>query len=307
MKLRNAGLLFLMPLAMSLTGCESSDHLYFDYGASSAEVLKKSDPSQIRMDLNAKMSCCVSLAQMDYQPTSKPGQLDVFISSESQVYDFSSGKSYFEAIQLPKSEGDLTITLSSVILSSAFIPSVLVLDSAFQPIRQIGADQIRYAKASLLNGDRYFGQFTLSENDKARYLVIYTTAAAMNGETILEPLSAEALESGSAQVAQRVYANKPIPHSPIGVVRLALDFVIDTRVEKSINLADQAAAPQPQDLKQSSASETVEPETAAMFRQLIENAVKAGDLNKAMNMVQEAERAGFGQARQILIEAISAQ
>lgn len=307
MKLRNAGLVFFMPLVMSLTGCESSDHLYFDYGASGAEALQKTDPNAIRLELTSKPSCCVSLAQMRVQPLSHPGQLDIFISSESQVFDFSTGKSYFHAIQLPKTEGELNVTLSSVILSSAFIPSILVLDSAFQPVRHIGEAHMRYTKASLLHGDRYLGQFTLSENDDARYLVVYTTELAMHGQTTLEPLSAEALESGAAHIAQRVYANKPIPHSAIGVVRLALDFKVDTRVDKPVPLAEPATAPVLGDVTQIHQSDSVEPETAAMFRQLIENAVNAGDMNKAMNIVLEAERAGFSQSRQILIEAISAQ
>jgi maltose operon protein len=305
MKALKYGVVLIMPLAMSLTGCASRDNLMFDYGAAGASELQRMDPIQSRMLLDSAAICCTNFSTIRYDTIAQPGQYDYLISNENQAFSFTTGKSFVQGLELPKTEGEINVTISSVVMSSVFIPSVLILDAQFKPIRLIADEQIKYAKATILNSDRYIGQFTLQENERAKYVLIFTTEQAMNGETQLEPLAQEALSSGAAKVAERVYINHPVSHSSVGAVRIAVDFVLDSRVGE-VNLKSEIGV-MSDTTHLANEIITVESETKAMFTQLIRQAVKSGDLNKAMNMVQEAERAGFSESRQVLIDAISQQ
>ena len=123
------------------------------------------------------------------------------------------------------------------------------------------------------------------------------------------------------KIAERVYFNKPIPHSPIGAVRLAINYKPNTLILSndlnaeivnserfSISSNSIPKSTPSFELVQSKSVpaelEMIELETEAMFTQLIQKAVKSGDLNKAMEIVKEAEKSGFLQARQALIDAL---
>jgi maltose operon protein len=303
MKYVKLGLVLLMPLAMAAQGCSRSQSLSVDYGAKGAAELQNMDTRQSKGLLDAAPNCCNNLSQINYEQVTKPGVYDYYISPQKQALVLSTGKSFTQGIRLPKTDGEIKVTISSTILSTVFIPHILVLDDQFQPIRLVGSDKIKYTKATLLSADRYLGKFIIQKVEKAKYLLIYTTSQSMSSETQLASLDSEALESGGAKIAERVYMNKPVSHSAIGAVRLAFEFVAEGQEEnKSLSVVKPAVTNIP--ATTADLTSTIEPETAAMFTQLIETAVKSGDLNKAMRIVGDAEKAGYGQARQVLIKAL---
>jgi maltose operon protein len=121
--------------------------------------------------------------------------------------------------------------------------------------------------------------------------------------------------------------NEPIPHSAIGAVRLAFNYLPDSsrqsaalldkqdvirlEAESAVSssatlseLPDKSAPTQPSVENAGSDPATLQPETEAMFIELIEQAVRAGDLNKAMAIVKDAERAGSTKARDALVNSL---
>ena len=324
MKYRKLSLIIAASLATLVSGCSSSG-LVFDYGAEGAVEIQNRDPSEQKKALAMAENCCHSLAEIDYKSVDKGiaeknKPYDFSISSANQAFLFDSGKSYVLGVELPKAEGDIKLTVSSAIISSVFVPSILVLDADYHPVRMFAQESIVYDKASLFNADRYYGEVTIQEQDNARYLVVFTTDSAMASETELAPIDHQALESGNANAAKRIYMQDLVPHSATGVVRLVLDYTADTRLSNSAaithisNGSKTVVSPNLPGTEVGSESMIVDiqwtkegqlsEQTETQFIDSIQQAVKQGDLNKAMSMVEKAESFGSKNARKAFISAL---
>jgi maltose operon protein len=146
----------------------------------------------------------------------------------------------------------------------------------------------------------------------------------MQQQTKLNPPDSKAAETGRIDVNMKIHMNKPIPHTAIGAARLAFDYVpaekqnadaiaaaavVTTsasalKVEPSQSSVDSISA-------NSASSDTqisiIEPEVAAMFEQLIQQAVADGNYDKALKIVKDAEQAGLVNANEVFVKAVKAQ
>ncbi|ENC6419788.1 MalM family protein [Aeromonas veronii] len=277
--------------------------------------------------------CCSSINELQYQPLAAEQKRVVAIDGSSPAFNFPEGKSYYAAFKLPSNSGDLKITVAGLIDKTLFNPTVLLLDSQFKPTRTIGANIITYKPARMLDGDRVEGVFTIDRSyvgnpNNETYMVIYTTQATLSQTT--QAMSPSKMMAKSMSVQDYGAKDPLIPHSAWGVVTLdvedlsasalgdnfykpvyqeAIDAntpIVDTTPNKLVVPVATAAT-----AATSVAGATVAKpapamlsETEAFYQSQIEKAVKAGDIDKAMKLVNEAERAGSTKAKSVFIDAV---
>ncbi|MFQ1707762.1 MalM family protein [Aeromonas veronii] len=274
--------------------------------------------------------CCSSINELQYQPLAAEQKRVVAIDGSSPAFNFPEGKSYYAAFKLPSNSGDLKITVAGLIDKTLFNPTVLLLDSQFKPTRTIGANIITYKPARMLDGDRVEGVFTIDRSyvgnpNNETYMVIYTTQATLSQTT--QAMSPSKMMAKSMSVQDYGAKDPLIPHSAWGVVTLdvedlsasalgdnfykpvyqeAIDAntpIVDTTPNKLVVPVATAAT-------SVAGATVVKPapamlsETEAFYQSQIEKAVKAGDIDKAMKLVNEAERAGSSKAKSVFIDAV---
>ncbi|MCG7587129.1 MalM family protein, partial [Photobacterium sp. OFAV2-7] len=233
-------------LVVLTTSCSNNQSMVIDYGAKNAEKVQKIEPETAFLALENAPVCCDSLAEIDYRQISQPGKFDFNIFPQDKAFRFRSGKSFVKGIALPQVNGPIKVAISSPIISSVFVPSLLVLDESYNPIEVYGDETISYDKSSLVNVERLYGNIELPseypDGRKARYLVVFTTSEAMKGETTLAQPDPKLAEVGRESYAIRLYSNQPIPHTAIGAIRLAFDYQQSSQTQMSKYLATDNSA-----------------------------------------------------------------
>lgn len=291
------------------------------------EILNSRDTALAQ--LSAANSCCTRMDELSFAPLPTDQATVVGIDGRSPVFNFPEGKSYLVAFRLPAHTGDLKVTLAGLIDRTLFNPTVLLLDSRFKVTRKIGPDILRYQPPYLLDGDRVEGVFTVDRSqvgnpNNESYLVIYTTQETLSQSTqITNPAK---LMAKSLSVQDYGAKDPLIPHSPWGVVKLDVEDMSATKsgenfykpaYQESIEANKPVVDPAPNKLTvplattsavTTAAADKPAPamlsETEAFYQAQIEKAVLAGDIDKAMQLVNEAERAGSTQAKSVFIDAV---
>lgn len=282
--------------------------------------------------LGSATVCCTSINELQYQPLAAEQKRVIAIDGSSPAFNFPEGKSYYAAFKLPTNSGDLKITVAGLIDKTLFNPTVLLLDSQFKPTRTIGADIITYKPARMLDGDRVEGVFTIDRSyvgnpNNETYMVIYTTQATLSQTT--QAMSPSKMMAKSLSVQDYGAKDPLIPHSAWGVVKIdvedmsasalgdnfykpvyqeAIDAntpIVDATPNKLVvPVATAATATAVAGATVAKPAPAMLSETEAFYQSQIEKAVKAGDIDKAMKLVNEAERAGSTKAKSVFIDAV---
>ncbi|ATY83505.1 transcriptional regulator [Aeromonas veronii] len=282
--------------------------------------------------LGSATVCCTSINELQYQPLAAEQKRVVAIDGSSPAFNFPEGKSYYAAFKLPTNSGDLKITVAGLIDKTLFNPTVLLLDSQFKPTRTIGADIITYKPARMLDGDRVEGVFTIDRSyvgnpNNETYMVIYTTQATLSQTT--QAMSPSKMMAKSLSVQDYGAKDPLIPHSAWGVVKIdvedmsasalgdnfykpvyqeAIDAntpIVDATPNKLVvPVATAATATAVAGATAAKPAPAMLSETETFYQGQIEKAVKAGDIDKAMKLVNEAERAGSTKAKSVFIDAV---
>ncbi|MBJ7580331.1 transcriptional regulator [Aeromonas veronii] len=282
--------------------------------------------------LGSATVCCTSISELQYQPLAAEQKRVVAIDGSSPAFNFPEGKSYYAAFKLPTNSGDLKITVAGLIDKTLFNPTVLLLDSQFKPTRTIGADIITYKPARMLDGDRVEGVFTIDRSyvgnpNNETYMVIYTTQATLSQTT--QTMSPSKMMAKSLSVQDYGAKDPLIPHSAWGVVKIdvedmsasalgdnfykpvyqeAIDAntpIVDATPNKLVvPVATAATATAVAGATVAKPAPAMLSETEAFYQSQIEKAVQAGDIDKAMKLVNEAERAGSTKAKSVFIDAV---
>ena len=276
--------------------------------------------------LGAATVCCSSLSGLKYQPLIADQKRIVAIDGNSPVFTFPEGKSYFAAFKLPSNSGDLKITIAGLIDKTLFNPTVLLLDSQFKSTRTISSNIITYKPARMLDGDRVEGVFTIDRSyvgnpNNETYMVVYTTQAALSQTT--QAMSPSKMMAKSLSVQDYGAKDPLIPHSAWGVLTLEVEDMSASKsgdnfykpvYQEAIDANAPIVDPTPNKLVVPAATATtltaaktapaMLSETESFYNAQIEKAVKAGDIDKAMQLVNEAERAGSTKAKSVFIDAV---
>lgn len=288
-----------------------------------ASILSNAD--QAKQALSQATSCCAGFNEFNYVSLPE-GETLLTIDGKQPSYQFDEGMSYFAAYRLPVNTGNLAITLASQVSKTVLVPKVVMLDAQFKVTRVLGESVFTYQPAHLLDNDRIEGKVFVDRSMPGNpatetYMVVYAPADELSGSTtILHPAKAFARANGTVEPDIK---DPVIPHSPWGLLQIkvvdmakgqGLEAVF--KPEYSDKVAMSQAKPATTAVAATAATtaavaatpSTPAPamlsETETFYSSQIEKAVKAGDIDKAMQLVNEAERTGSTKAKSVFIDAI---
>lgn len=159
--------------------------------------------------------CCPSFADMPFRPLQMDSSQTFGIDAAQGVYEFSTGRSYFAAFELPRTDAPYTVSIRSEPMPSGFLytfrlfaPAAILLDKHFKVIRRIDTGLTHPVGPSLLppRPPSLVGEIQVTASvEHARYLVLNTTDALLGFSAMglvpgMTPIPGGALPIGSPRV-----------------------------------------------------------------------------------------------------------
>ncbi|MCS3406854.1 maltose operon protein MalM [Serratia sp. AKBS12] len=253
-----------------------------------------------------------TLQSLPWQPLVPPVSQDVKLDSVSPQINQGDIQGAVAAYTLPADRGSLEITLSSIAKDNAlYAPSVLVLDEHQRPAAYYPSSYFVYQPPGVMSADRLEGTLKLTPalGQKQIYLLVYTTRQDLTKTTQLtNPAKAYARGVGNA------VPDIPDPiarHTTSGQLKLKVTAEQGTgNVMIGMLQSAPAAAPVVVGANAPAASAPAKPaepmlnDTESYFNNGIRQAVKAGDIDKALKLMNEAERLGSSTARETFISSV---
>lgn len=167
--------------------------------------------------------CCSSFADFSYS-SMLPWQPQKFaLGGGSMVANLNGTHTYFIAFRLP---ADVKLPYRVVLKSELngrwlhasylFAPTVVLLDEGFQPIHTDDIELCEHMGWS----DETTGAFgsTKIDSDKARYMLVYSSAAQQSGKTYWEQSPASVANTTTATLQMNSTGSFSIPHGPDGTL-----------------------------------------------------------------------------------------
>ncbi|MEJ5178971.1 maltose operon protein MalM [Erwinia sp. MYb416] len=256
-----------------------------------------------------------TLHTLSWTPLVPPVTQDVTLGTASATINQGDIQGAVAAFALPADRGSLEITLSSIATGkTVYAPNVLVLDEQMRPAAFYPSSYFPYQQPGIVSSDRLEGTLKLTPalGQKHIYLLVYTTRQDLAETTqMVNPAKAYAAGVGNA-----------VPDIPDPIARHTTTGLLSLKVsaeQKSGNVmigqvfpsSAPAAAPVMVGRTAPAAAPAVTKPDAPMlddseryFNDAISKAVKAGDVDKALKLLDEAERLGSKTARKTFIDSV---
>ncbi|PLR31124.1 maltose operon protein MalM [Chimaeribacter californicus] len=260
-----------------------------------------------------------ALQQLPWVPLVPPANETITLSGSSSRINQGDVQGAVAAFALPADRGSLEIRLSSVAENrSVYAPNVLVLDEQMRPAAFYPSSYFPYQQPGVISSDRLEGTLKLTPalGQKQIYLLVYTTRQDLARTTqMVDPAKAYAAGVGNA------VPDIPDPvarHSDGGTLKIKISA---EQQSGNIMIGQAFTAPAPAPVvvgntarpapaapaPAAAPAKPTEPmlnDTESYFNQAITKAVKAGEIDKALKLLDEAERLGSKTARQTFIGSV---
>jgi maltose operon protein len=267
-----------------------------------------------------------ALQQLTWTPVDQSKTQSSPLATAGQRLDVAGITGPVAAYSVPANIGELTLTLSSEVnkQTSVFAPNVLILDQNMTPSAFFPSSYFTYQEPGVMSADRLEGVMRLTPalGQQKLYVLVFTTDKDLQQTTtLLDPAKAYAKGVGNA-----------IPDIPDPIARHTTDGLLKLKVKTSssssvlvgplfgssgpgpvtvgntaapavtyVAPAAAVASPAPQPVKK---SEPMLNDTESYFNQGIKDAVAKGDVDKALKLLDEAERLGSKSARSTFISSV---
>ena len=267
-----------------------------------------------------------ALQQLTWTPVDQSKTQSTQLATAGQRLDVAGITSPVAAYSVPANIGELTLTLTSEVnkQTSVFAPNVLILDQNMTPSAFFPSSYFTYQEPGVMSADRLEGVMRLTPalGQQKLYVLVFTTDKDLQQTTtLLDPAKAYAKGVGNA-----------VPDIPDPIARHTTDGLLKLKVKTSSSSsvlvgplfgstgpgpvtvgntaapavtyaapAAAVAAPAPQPVKK---SEPMLNDTESYFNQGIKDAVAKGDVDKALKLLDEAERLGSKSARSTFISSV---
>lgn len=265
------------------------------------------------------------LQRLSWLPLVPPVSQEIVLTAGSVSLNEGDISGPVAAIALPADQGSLEVTLASIMKDQrVYAPNVLVLDSQLQPAAYFPGSYFSYQKPGIASTNRLEGTLKLTPvmGQKQIYLLIYTTTRDLaQTSTMINPakLYAEGASNAIPDVPDPV-----VQHTNTGTLSLKVkseqnsgNIMIgrlfgsgDPKPVVVGNASAAAASAQPTlstpapVAAPAAKSEPMLNDTEKYFNDGIRKAVKAGDIDKALKLMNEAERLGSTSARATFISSV---
>ncbi len=228
----------------------------------------------------------------------------IAIDANSQVMQFASGRSAFYAGEIPAEYYGADVTVASLVGQTAMPLQVMLLDAQRNPTRTLDETAFPFTEATLFSSNRFSGKIRLLPNE--RFMVIYANTADLQRKlTLPHP---EKLKARAKNIAPPPYPDRQIPYSPWGSVELKFSNPVAPMSVTETVTQPAVSAPQisTTTVKAEPAVQTttVSQQTRQYYQQAIQQAVRDNQIEQAMQLVAEAEKLGFTEARSVFVEAV---
>ena len=267
-----------------------------------------------------------ALQQLTWTPVDQSKTQSTQLATAGQRLDVAGITGPVAAYSVPANIGELTLTLTSEVnkQTSVFAPNVLILDQNMTPSAFFPSSYFTYQEPGVMSADRLEGVMRLTPalGQQKLYVLVFTTDKDLQQTTtLLDPAKAYAKGVGNAG-----------PDIPDPIARHTTDGLLKLKVKTSSSSsvlvgplfgssgpgpvtvgntaapavtyaapAAAVAAPAPQPVKK---SEPMLNDTESYFNQGIKDAVAKGDVDKALKLLDEAERLGSKSARSTFISSV---
>lgn len=293
-------------LLASVPGISLADVNYVPQNTSAAPTIPTSD-----------------LQQLTWTPVdqSKVQSTQIAVGGQTLNVPGITGKAV--AYSVPANIGELTLTLTSEVnkQTNVFAPNVLILDQNMTPSAYFPSSYFTYQAPGVMSADRLEGEMRLTPalGQQKLYVLVFTTEKDLQQTTtLLDPAKAYAKGIGNA-----------VPDIPDPVAKHTTDGLVKLKVKTNSSssvlvgplfgssgpapvtvgntAAPAYAAPVAAPVAAPAPAAKVEPmlnDTESYFNNGIKQAVAKGDIDKALKLMNEAERLGSKSARSTFIGAV---
>ncbi|EPK7359797.1 maltose operon protein MalM [Kluyvera intermedia] len=293
-------------LLASVPGISLADVNYVPQNTSAAPTIPTSD-----------------LQQLTWTPVDQSKVQSTQIAVGGQTLNVPGITGKVVAYSVPANIGELTLTLTSEVnkQTNVFAPNVLILDQNMTPSAYFPSSYFTYQAPGVMSADRLEGEMRLTPalGQQKLYVLVFTTAKDLQQTTtLLDPAKAYAKGIGNA-----------VPDIPDPVAKHTTDGLVKLKVKTNSSssvlvgplfgssgpapvtvgntAAPAYAAPVAAPVAAPAPAAKAEPmlnDTESYFNNGIKQAVAKGDIDKALKLMNEAERLGSKSARSTFIGAV---
>ncbi|ANG91119.1 maltose operon protein MalM [Enterobacteriaceae bacterium 155047] len=267
-----------------------------------------------------------ALQQLTWTPVDQSKTQATQLSTGGQQLNVAGITGPVAAYSVPANIGELTLTLSSEVnqQTSVYAPNVLILDQNMAPSAFFPSEYFTYQEPGVMSADRLQGVIRLTPalGQQKIYVLVFTTEKDLQKTTTLvDPAKAYAKGTGNS-----------VPDIPDPIARHTTDGLLKLKVSTNsassvlvgplfgssgpgpVTVGNTAApvyaAPAAAPVASSAApapakkAEPVLNDTETYFNNAIKQAVARGDVDKALKLLDEAERLGSTTARSTFISSV---
>jgi len=264
-----------------------------------------------------------ALQQLTWTPVDQSKVQSTQLSTGGQSLNVPGITGNVVAYSVPANIGELTLTLTSEVnkQTSVFAPNVLILDQNMTPSAYFPSSYFTYQAPGVMSADRLEGEMRLTPalGQQKLYVLVFTTDKDLQQTTtLLDPAKAYAKGTGNA-----------IPDIPDPIAKHTTDGLVKLKVKTNSSssvlvgplfgssgpapvtvgntAAPAYAAPVAAPVAAPAPAAKAEPmlnDTESYFNNGIKQAVAKGDIDKALKLMNEAERLGSKSARSTFIGAV---
>jgi len=293
-------------LLASVPGISLADVNYVPQNTSAAPTIPTSD-----------------LQQLTWTPVDQSKVQSTQIAVGGQTLNVPGITGKVVAYSVPANIGELTLTLTSEVnkQTNVFAPNVLILDQNMTPSAYFPSSYFTYQAPGVMSADRLEGEMRLTPalGQQKLYVLVFTTEKDLQQTTtLMDPAKAYAKGTGNA-----------VPDIPDPVAKHTTDGLVKLKVKTNSSssvlvgplfgssgpapvtvgntAAPAYAAPVAAPVAAPAPAAKAEPmlnDTESYFNNGIKQAVAKGDIDKALKLMNEAERLGSKSARSTFIGAV---
>ena len=266
-----------------------------------------------------------ALQQLTWTPVDQSKVQATQLSTGGQSLNVPGITGNVAAYSVPANIGELTLTLASEVnkQTNVFAPNVLILDQNMTPSAYFPSSNFTYQAPGVMSADRLEGVMRLTPalGQQKLYVLVFTTEKDLQQTTtLLDPAKAYAKGTGNA-----------VPDIPDPVAKHTTDGLVKLKVKTNssssvlvgplfgssgpapVTVGNTAApaysapAAAPVVAPAAAPAAKAEPmldDTETYFNNGIKQAVAKGDIDKALKLMNEAERLGSKSARSTFIGAV---
>lgn len=266
-----------------------------------------------------------ALQQLTWTPVDQSKTQTTQLSTGGQQLNVPGISGPVAAYSVPANIGELTLTLTSEVnkQTSVFAPNVLILDQNMTPSAFFPSSYFTYQEPGVMSADRLEGVMRLTPalGQQKLYVLVFTTEKDLQQTTtLLDPAKAYAKGTGNA-----------VPDIPDPIAKHTTDGLVKLKVKTNSSssvlvgplfgssgpapvtvgntaapvASAPAAAPVVAPVAAPAAkTEPMLDDTESYFNNGIKQAVAKGDIDKALKLMNEAERLGSKSARSTFIGAV---